>query len=243
MRGVKSWRNITTCNLPLTKIVLYFVIIDQIDPKDLVETDTTRPLIVRVSDVDALRITVNSGAVVCPNGTICNLTSQVSDFELARTNIDDVLVVFLENEIIAGGESRLSKYQVAAKTRYTQSTELLRSALLVDYNNSSLFPSTRKENIVVLAIVKVVSGISGTELLLDYTNSIYPFNRPWFSTVDVEHRSSKGSGLVTARNPHGTTFNDLSTGEIPFYSQISGIGSILAKDVDLKGRAGYACVS
>lgn len=217
-------------------------IVDQIDPKDLVETDVTRPLLVRVSEVDDLRITVSPGVVVCPNGTICNLKSQVTDFELARTNIDDVLVVFLENEIIAGGESRVSKYQVAAKTRYTQSTDLLRSALLTDYNNSSLFPLIRKENIVVIAVIKVVSGISGTELLIDYTNNSYPFNRPWFSNVDIEHRNSRGSGLVTARNPHGTTFNDLSTGEIPFYSQISGVGSILAKDVDLKGKPGYACV-
>ena len=220
----------------------HYGIIDQLDPKDLVETDVTRPLLVRISEVDALRITVNPGVVVCPNGSICNLLSQITDFELARTNIDDVVIVFLENEIIAGGESRLSKYQVAAKTRYTQSPELLRSALLTDYNNSSLFSLTRKENIVVIAVVKVVSGLSGTELLLDYTNNIYPFNRPWFSILDIEHRNSKGSGLVTARNPHGTTFNDLSTGEIPFYSQISGVGSILAKDTDLKGRAGYACV-
>ncbi len=225
-----------------TGIEARYGIVDQLDPKDLVDTDVTRPLLVRISEVDILRITVNPGVVICPNGTICNLTSQVTDFQLARTNIDDVLVVFLENEIVAGGESRLSKYQVAAKTRYTQSTELLRSALLTDYNNSSLFSLTRKQNIVVIAIVKVVSGLSGTELLIDYTNNIYPFNRPWFSIVDVEHRNSKGSGLITARNPHGTTFNDLSTGEIPFYSQISGVGSILAKDIDLKGRAGYACV-
>jgi hypothetical protein len=217
-------------------------IVDQLDPKDLVETDITRPLLVKISEVDILRVTVTPGVVICPNGSICHLQNQITDFELARTNIDDVVVVFLENEIIAGGESRLSKYQVAAKTRYIQSTEILRSALLTDYNNLSLFSLTRKENIVVIAVAKVVSGLSGTELLLDYTNNIYPFNRPWFSIVDVEHRNSKGSGLVTSRNPHGTTFNDLSTGEIPFYSQISGVGSILSKDIDLKGRAGYACV-
>ncbi len=217
-------------------------LIDQIDPKDLVETDVTRPLLVKVSSVDNLRIDVNAGVVVNPNGTIVNLETSVADFVLARTNLDDIVVVYLENEIIADGESRLSKFLTAGKTRHIQNLEKLRSVLLTEYNNSSLFPPTRKQNIVVIAVIKVVSGSSGLELFIDYTNNDYPFNRPWFSVVDAQHRAFKGSGEATTRNPHGTTFNDLSTGSIPFYSQIANVGSVLAKDVDLKGRPGFACL-
>jgi hypothetical protein len=217
-------------------------VIDQIDPKDLVSTDATRPLLVKTSTIDALRIDVNSGVAICPNGTIVNLEASVTDFALARTNIDDIIVVFLENEIIPSGVSRVSKYLTAGQTRYIQNPDKLRSVLIADYNNSSLFPPSRKQNMVVIAMIKIVSGVSGLELFIDYTNNDYPFNRPWFSTVDAQHRAYKGSGEATARNPHGTTFNDLSTGSIPFYSQVSGVGSILAKDIDIKGRPGYACV-
>lgn len=216
-----------------------FGVIDQINPRDLVSTDVTRPLLVTSSTVDTLRVDVNSGVVVCPNGTVVSLEASITDFALARTNVDDVIILFLENEIIASGESRVSKFLTAGKTRYIQNPDRLRSVITSDYNNSSLFPSTRKQNIVVIAVIRVISG---PELFIDYTNNDYPFNRPWFSVVDAAHRSSKGSGDVSNRNPHGTTFNDLSTGSIPFYSQVSGAGSVLSKDVDIKGRPGYACV-
>lgn len=217
-----------------------FGIVDFMDPHDLVETDTNRPLLVK-SETD-LRVSVSAGVVVCPNGAMVHLDEKVFNFELARTLVNDVVVVFLENEIVSSGVSRVTRYLVPSPTRRTQSPEKLRSALLSDYNNQSLFPASRKQNIVVIAVVKVVDSVEGVSLLLDYTDNDYPFNRPWYSPVDAEHRSSKGSGAVTPRNPHGMTFNDLSSGEIPFYSQLSSVGCILAKDRDIKGRPGYACV-
>lgn len=222
-----------------------FGVIDQIDPNNLVETDTNRPLLVSRSTVDNLRVSVSVGAVVCPNGTIVQLSSAVFDTQLARTNLDDVVVVFLENEIIPYGESRVSKYNVPGQVRTIQNPDSLRSALLSEYNNSSIFSSARKENVVVIAVIKVVSSsttISGLDLSIDYSNVTYSFNRPWFSIVDSEHRSSKGSGLVSPTNPHGNSINDFSTGAVPFYAQFLPYGKIVAKDYDIKGRSGYACI-
>lgn len=214
-------------------------IIDQMDPKDLIDSDTTRPLLVVPSTIDPLRVNVNSGAVVCPNGSIVVLSESVSDFELSNSDVDDTVVLLLENEMIISGQTTVSKFGTAAKSRYTQSEDKLRSFLLSDYNNPSLFPPSRKENVVVIAVIRVAST---TELLLDYTSNTYSFNRPWFSLVDSQHRAFKGSGEATARNPHGTTFNDLSTGSIPFYSQIYNKGAVFSRDGDIKGRSGYACV-
>lgn len=221
---------------------LSYGIVDQLDPKDVISSDVNRPLLVKPTDVNPLRIDVEAGTAICPNGTIVKLESYVYNFELAATDVDDINVVFLENEIIPAGEFRISRYNTSGQVRRIQNPEILRVVTLTDYNNSSLFPLTRKENIVVIAVVKVIAGTTANELFIDYTNNDYSFNRPWFSVVDAAHRAARGSGVVTERNPHGYTFNDLSTGNIPFYSQVAPVGCILAKDKDLKGRVGYACV-
>lgn len=229
----------------LSGINARYGVIDQIDPRNLVETDTNRPLLVSRSTVDNLRISVSAGAVVCPNGTIVQLSSAIFDTQIARTLLDDVVVVFLENEIIAYGESRVSKYNVPGQVRTIQNPDSLRSVLLSDYNNASIFPLTRLDNVAVITVIKVVSSstsVSGLDLSLDYSNATYSFNRPWFSTVDSEHRASKGSGLVSSTNPHGNSINDFSTGAIPFYAQFLPYGKVMAKDYDIKGRPGYACI-
>lgn len=216
-------------------------IIDQLDPRDVIESDINRPLLVTISEADSLRVDVTSGAVVCPNGTIVALDSDTIDFELARTNEGDVLVLFIENEIVEEAPTRTTRYGVPQKVRRAQSTDKLRSTLLSTFNNSSFFSSERKSNIVVIAIINVVSGISGLELQIDMTNNSYSFNRSWYSPVDVEHRSHKGSGVATSNNPHAIAFNDLSSGNLPFYVQNSHTGLIIATDRDVKGLPGTAC--
>lgn len=216
-------------------------VVDQMDPRNVVTSDTTRPLLVTASEVDPLRINVTAGKTVNPNGTLVELTADVIDFELERTNEDDVIVVFIENEIIEQNPTRVTKYGVGQKVRREQSEEKLRSALLSSYSNTSTFNSERKANLVVIAIVAVVSGSSGFELQIDMTANSYSFNRPWYSPVDVEHRSSLGSGVSTSQNIHGLAFNDLSSGNLPFYIQTAHTGLILATDRDIKGLPGTAC--
>lgn len=217
---------------------LAYGIVDNINPQDLVGTDTGRPLLVRPSDVNSLRIDISAGTAVCPNGSIVVLGADITNYELARSNDDDINIVYLENEIIPDGDYRVSRYNTSAQVRRVQSPNKLRVTLLSDYNNQSLFPNDRKKNIVVIAVIRVASG----SLIIDYTSNEYSFNRPWFSILDSQHRAQIGSGAVTERNPHGLTFNDLSTGSIPFYYQVESTGLVLAKDKDLKGKPGYACV-
>lgn len=216
-------------------------VIDQIDPRNVVSSDITRPLLVTTSEVDPLRINVTAGSVVNPNGTVVTLDSDIIDFELQRTNASDVLVVFVENEIVEADPTRVTNYGVAQKARRTQSSDKLRSALLSSYNNASTFSANRKANLVVIAVITVVNGSGGTELQIDMTSNSYSFNRPWYSPVDVEHRASLGSGVSTVQNPHALSFNDLSSGNLPFYTQNYSTGLIIATDRDIKGLPGTAC--
>lgn len=216
-------------------------VVDQFNPRNVIASDITRPLLVVASEVDPLRVDVSAGTVVNPNGTIVSLNSDIIEFELERTNVDDVIVVFLENEIIEENPTRTTKFGTVQKVRRAQSENKLRSTLLSTFNNSSFFSSERKENITAIAVITVVEGSSGPELQIDMTGNSFDFNRPWFSPVDVEHRASLGSGISTDQNPHALAFNDLSSGNLPFYSQIFTTGAVIAKDRDIKGLPGSAC--
>lgn len=216
-------------------------VIDAMDPKNLVGTETTRPLIVYASSSNPLNVDIAAGSAICPNGAIVRNLTLVEDFELARTSANDIVVVFLENEIVDSKPIRITRYNVSQPVRRTQSTAIVRSVLLNDYNNAVTFTPKRKAGLVVIAVVVVASTVIGLELQIDYSASTYIFNRPWFSTVDVKHRSKLGSGSATDRNPHGTSFNDLVSGSLTLYDQFLKHGIIIAKDNDIKGTPGKLC--
>jgi hypothetical protein len=216
-------------------------IVDAVDPKNLVETETTRSLIVYPSVNNPLRVNISPGVAVTPNGSIVRLTNLIEDFEIARTNANDINIIFAENEIQDSPPNRLTRYNILQPVRRLQNTSIIRSVLLSDFNNSVLFPPTRLENIVCLAVIVIADTVSGLELQIDYTDNTYLFNRPWFSAVDIEHRSRLGSGVSTETNPHGLTFNDLVSGQLTLYDQLLKTGLILARDEDLKGIPGKLC--
>lgn len=218
-------------------------IADVINPRDVVSSDTTRPLMVYQSSANPLLVDVVAGTAITANGSIVTQTESLINQSLVRTLLDDIIVVFIENEIIDSPPTRITRYNTSQDVRRTQSDTKIRSALLSDYQNAELFPPTRVENIVVLAVVTVIQTVSGTlDLKFDYTNTNYSFVRPWFSPVDIEHRSYIGSGTPTTRNPHGTTFNDLVSGALTLYDQLIPIGMIQARDDDFKGVPGTICI-
>jgi len=217
-------------------------VVDSINPTNLVSSETTRPLLVYSHIDKPLFINVTAGVAVAPNGTILVNPLLVEDLELARTNANDIVVVYLENEIVDSPPIRKTRYNVNQPTRRTQNPAIIRSALLSDFSNAAIFTPARLSNIVVIAMVTVaLTTTSSLELQFDYTSNNYNFNRPWFSPVDAEHRSMVGSGIVTDTNPHGTTINDLSSGNLTLYDQLLSFGQVIAKDNDIKGVPGTIC--
>ena len=218
-------------------------IIDVISPQNVVVEETTRPLLVYASTINPLNINITAGSVVTSNGSIVINSALIEDFTLVRTAINDINVVFIENEIIDAPPVRKTRYNVDQNVRRIQNSSVIRVSLLSDYLNDILFPPTRRSNIVVLAVVTVVQNASslGYELQFDYTSSVYSFNRPWYSPVDIEHRSKLGGGTATDQNTHGLTFNDLVSGNLTLYDQLLPVGSIQARDDLLKGVPGTPC--
>lgn len=212
-----------------------FGIVDIEDPGLISTGDTSRSLAVTVSSVNGLQISVVKGYAVTESGAVVNVPENVFSLELARTQANDVNVVFLENELIQGGHSNVNAYMDVLSSQEIQSTSMLRVDLLANYMNPSLYPEERKKNIVVIAVATVLQTSTGSlELSIDMTRNTYSFLRPWFSVVDIQHRSSVGSGTVSSSNPHGMTINDLdTTGNVNLFQGLSDSGHILSRDMKL----------
>ncbi len=206
-------------------------IVDFMDPSQISSTETTRPFLVKVSTLDPLKVSINAGYAVTPTGAVINSLGNFS-FSLYRSLANDVNVIFVENEIIAGGDQPLNDYNTPLNTLDVQNPDNLRVALMADWNNTSLYPQTRKNNIVVLAVVEVVPTVSGgLELQIDMSQNTYSYVRPWFSIQDIQHRSKVGSGTVTDRNPHGTSVNDLTVaGSVSLFQGLSETGLVVSRD-------------
>ena len=206
-------------------------IADLIDPTSISASETTRPFLVTISSLNPLQIQVNPGLAVTSSGAVIQ-TSTVSYPILARILANDINVVYLENSIIQGGTKLLNDYQEDLNSQEIQSSTILGVALMTDWINASLFSPTRKNNIVVIAIVSVLpTANSSLELQIDMTRNTYAYNRPWFTIKDIQHRASVGAGTVTDTNPHGTALNDLSTaGNISLFQGLVDTGTVVSRD-------------
>jgi hypothetical protein len=214
-------------------------IVDILNPSEINSTETTRPFLVTISALNSLTVAINAGTAVTPSGAIVYNEGNLS-FPLARTQSQDVNVIYIENSLISGGQQLLNDYQQPLYSQEVQNSSNLGVALLADFNNSSLFPATRLKNIVVLAVVNVVSTVnSGVVLQIDLTQSIYSFNRPWFSVQDLQHRSYIGSGAVTSTNPHGISTNDLTVaGNVGLFQGLSSSGIVVSRDQSINKMTG-----
>lgn len=217
-------------------------IVDAIDPRNLTEDETSRPLIVYPSGNNPLQVNISVGTAVTPNGSIVRNLTLIEDFDLARTNPNDINIVFIENDIIDSPPIRKTRFNTSQPTRRTQSTDKIRVALLNDFNNAVTFSPVRLGNLIVIAVVTVIETTTGSELQFDYTASSWSFNRPWFSAVDTAHRTKIGSGTPSDTNIHGLSFGDLVSGSLTIFDQMLQTGGVLARDDDLKGSPGTLCV-
>ena len=206
-------------------------IVDITNPTQISSSETTRPLLVTVSNLNSLAVSVNAGTAVTPSGAIVK-TSGNGALSLARTQAYDVVVVFIENQIIPDGNPLLNDYQEDLTPREIQNTDNLGTALLTAWNNVSLFPPTRKQNIVVLAVVMIIPATLGVTLSVDLTSNTYYFNRPWFSIQATQHQSYFGSGTSTPQNIHAISFNDLTTaGSVSLFSGLCSTGLVVSRDI------------
>lgn len=95
------------------------------------------------------------------------------------------------------------------------------------------------DDIVVLGVV--TWDASAGPALYTTASTRYPWLRPWFTAVDVEHRSKIGTGTVSDTNPHGQSLADLQIGGTTIYEHLTSSGMIYSKDYSTIGIPGVYC--
>lgn len=218
-------------------------IASEADPRTVASTGTD-PLLVRQNATDKTRFDVLQGQAVTPAGDILFLTQdQLSIQPALSLTAGDQFVVYLEYRILDDAdttEPNVFNQSVPRRRIRPTDAELVQVATLAQYQDTSIFSSDRREHIVLLSHLTVALETDLTlrlDVSLDETK--LADNRPWFSIVDQEHRSLRGSGSSSVA--HSLSFNDLSGGSMTLYQQICRTGQIVARDLSYPAIPGTVC--
>jgi len=199
-------------------------------------TDDTDPFY--VSSPEVFKVNVNAGFALTQTGELIIADPQ-TNLDLADPTLNAINFVIAEYHEV-GEDYRPSLFDnTLIPSRQVRDTAI-QVITQTDYNDVTKFPTSRKENVIVLASAfAFLDASSGTnKMSIDMTQNTYSFIRPWFSLVDNKHRSQVGSGLVTANNPHGIGLNDLTSQYMTLFQQFLSFGKILSKDVCVRSIAG-----
>ncbi len=232
-----------------------FGILDSKDPATFSAGDVSRPLRVTLNATNDLTLDVSVGKAISKSGELLYTTQPLLGLVLPTLAVSSVLVVSIKKTevdydirptdfpmvAVPGFRSRPGVDPGASMpSTDADLAEAERSMIeMIDAAAYSLLPEEERDDRVVLAVVTIQAG---PVLSLDVARATYAFNRPWFSAVDVEHRSKVGRGLVTDDNPHGTTLSGLAAGEgVTAIQAWTPEGVVVARDGELARIPGFRC--
>jgi len=217
----------------------------------------TDPLAVAVNAQNQLTVDVNPGTVVMQSGCWIELNSIIRQVALAETGLNVPNVVYIQYLLDDAPDEPndfddpVTPYTVRVGDPIDGGTipntqDVLLGAVTVD--TYTQFADSVKQDLVPLAVVTVQAvdlggGVTDNQLTVDMTQASYSFNRPWFSPIDLQHRNQIGTGTVTDTNPHGTSANDLTIGDLSIFQLNLDHGMVVAKDRSIAKVPGYRCTS
>jgi hypothetical protein len=225
-------------------------ILSEIDPT--LATDTSEPFFVETNAIDGMTVDVQPGVAFTPSGQRVLLTAAVSSLAMINQEVGQQNVVFVEYLVVPDEDTTVTTRFLTAEARqYRRAPDnetdplkprTLQVASMQDWQNNTLFPPERRLNIVPLALVSIVSSTTSPykQTSVDLSRTSLTINRPWFTPVDIEHRSQEGTGAATV--PHRLGLNDLSQGNLTLYQQLLNYGIVLSRDQDAPGVPGKLCL-
>lgn len=186
----------------------------------------------------ASTVAVQPGWAVFPSGELIIIDAPLVGIALASTATGAVNVVYLQfSEEEVDDQLTRGNVLVPTKVQYlSDPTTYVSSVLLTTWQ---AFTSVDLQTKIPLAVV----GVDSTGALnIDQSKSQLSTNRPWFTAVDIDHRSRLGTGLVTSSNPHGMSLNDLSVSNgKTILDLLTTRGGIVARDAALTKVPGHLC--
>jgi len=220
-----------------------FGIVDSVDPRTSLEGDT-RPFVVRVNAADPATVDVLPGTAVFSSGEVLPISEGAFRLPVPG-GVGTKSVVYLyfdESEV----DPVLTRYDTLSHSRVDflgSSSSYVRITTRAEYDTLSPTDLERTIPLAQITVQEVVAGLgTTTELVVDMGNSSLDVNRPWFSVVDLEHRSFKGTGLFSENNPHALSLNDISaTDSFTLFQLHLDHGMIVSKDETLAKLPGNLC--
>lgn len=221
-----------------------FGIVDSADPTTSLPSGT-RPLSVRVNATDTSTVDVTPGTAIFSSGEIIVLETGASRIPVPG-GVGTKSVVYLQFAELEL-EPRLTRFDTLANTYVdflASNASYVKATTLSDYSALSFAARDLTIPLAFVTVQEVVASGGGTttEVVVDMTRGRLNTNRPWFTPVDIEHRSYLGTGVVSSRNPHGISLNDLaaSTAQTLFQLHLDH-GMIVSKDRNLAKVSGKIC--
>jgi len=214
-----------------------------------------RPLAVTVSPVNPLTIDIQAGNAVTPSYQLIEIDAAIPQVPIPDLTAGAIYVVAVEYVLVDSQDTRITRDNIPVPVRVDRPTnqpisggastliDAVTIANLTDFNNPALFPTGRRDDLVVLGVVTVLADptTAALSLSIDLTRTAFTTNRPWFSAVDTYHRAQLGSGVVTDHNPHGMDIQDLTSAGFTLYEQLRPLGMVIAKDNIYYGYPGKLC--
>lgn len=222
-----------------------FGIVDKLDPQTSLPSETTRPLVVSINSADTSTIDVSPGTVVFSTGEIVVLSSGASRIPVPG-GIGTKSVVYLQ---FAESEEapRLTRFDTLSNTYVdflSSDADYVVATTRTAYESLTAEERSLTVPLAHITVQEVVAAGGGTtaQLVIDMTSEQLGSNRPWFTPVDIEHRSLKGSGVVSSSNPHGVSLNDVSASAASTLFQLHlDHGMVVSKDKDMAKVPGKIC--
>lgn len=224
------------------------------DPADAL-AGSTDPLVVSVNANSQYTVDVNPGWGIMQSGTWIELKNTVRQISLADPSVGTPNVVFLRYMLTSAMQEpnafldpvtpytmRINDPIDAENT--AEESVLIGVATLDTYVG---YADSVKQDLVPLAIATIqnvtVGGSTTAQLTIDHTRASYSWNRPWFSVVDLQHRSLVGTGTYSPTNPHQTSANDLTVGDLSMFQLHLDHGVVVVKDKSIAKVPGTRCTS
>lgn len=220
-------------------------IVDSRTPSTSVPGDL-RPFSVSINTADPSTIDIYGGTAVFKSGEIIVIDNTLLGVPLADGSLNAKNIVYLrfsEEEV----DPVLTRFDTLVNSRVdflSDPLDYVRVTSISDYLALSVIERDLTIPIAVITPYAVAApgGGSTTGLAIDMSRRTITYNRPWFSPVDIEHRSYVGSGIVGPRNPHGLSFNDISAAaDFTLFNLMLDHGMVVAKEKNYAGVPGKLC--
>lgn len=220
-----------------------FGIVDAQDPSTALEGDT-RPFVVRVNATDPNTVDVLGGTAVFQSGEIIVLDAGASRLAVpGGVGTKSVVYLYFDELELDPVLTRFDTLSASRVDFLALDSDYIRITTRNDYDALTAEEAAKTIPLAQVTVQEVAAGgATSVQLVVDMSDSAFTLNRPWFSTVDIEHRSFVGTGIKTDQNPHGLSLNDLAaTEDFTLFQLHLDHGMIVSKDETLAKVPGKVC--